>query len=171
MAVDLPDNAIITENPFRVIYPGQDRFTGRYSGKTHVYGTDAAYFQGRAVIEAQDGDPSVVEQPGRLPGAVHTRTLRADRGGWITAIDARKIGLAAMQLGAGRRTADDSIDHGAGITLSAKTGGEVRKGDVLAVLHFNDPPAAGGAAALAGGAYRIGGRPPRPQPLILEEIG
>lgn len=123
------------------------------------------------MIEAQDGDPSVVEQPGRLPGAAHSQTLRADRSGWITAIDARKIGLAAMQLGAGRRTADDSIDHGAGITLSAKTGGEVRKGDVLAVLHFNDPPAAGGAAALAGGAYRIGGSPPRPQPLILEEIG
>lgn len=123
------------------------------------------------MIEAHDGDPSVVDHPEKLPGAVHSRKLRADRGGWITAIDARKIGLAAMHLGAGRRTADDSIDHGAGITLSAKTGDAVRKGDALAALHFNDPLTAGGAADLAGGAYRIAGRPPRPQPLILEEIG
>lgn len=123
------------------------------------------------MVEAQGGDPSAVDNPKRLPAAAHSRKLRADRGGYTAAIDARQIGLAAMHLGAGRRTAADSIDHGVGITLYAKAGDPVRRGDVLAALHFNDPETADGAAALAEGAYRLADRPPRPRPLVLEEIG
>lgn len=120
---------------------------------------------------AQGGDPSAVEKPEQLPAAAHSRPLRADRDGYTAAIDAREIGLAAMHLGAGRRTAADSIDHGVGITLCSKVGDPVRRGGVLAVLHFNDPETADGAAALAGGAYRLADSPPRPRPLVLEEIG
>ena len=123
------------------------------------------------MIEAQGGDPSVVEEPERLPGAAHSRRLRADRDGYAAAIDARGIGLAAMRLGAGRQTADGVIDHGAGITLSAKVGDPVRRGDVLATLRFNDPGTADGAAALVSEAYRLADYPPEPRPLILEEVG
>ena len=92
-------------------------------------------------------------------------------GRYAAAIDARGIGLAAMRLGAGRQTADGVIDHGAGITLSAKVGDPVRRGDVLATLRFNDPGTADGAAALVSEAYRLADYPPEPRPLILEEVG
>ena len=125
----------------------------------------------REMIEAQGGDGSVVEDHEGLPGAAYARRLRADRDGYVEAIDAREIGLAAMRLGAGRETLDDTIDHGVGITLSAKVGDAVRHGDVLATLRFNDHRQVEGAAERATAAYRLASYPPAPRPLILEEVG
>ncbi|MDE0136948.1 MAG: thymidine phosphorylase [bacterium] len=123
------------------------------------------------MIRAQGGDPRVVEQPERLPGASHARRIRSTDGGYVTSIDARGIGLAAMSLGAGRETMEDRIDHGVGITLSAKVGDEVRRGDVLATLRFNDPGLADRASALVERAYVIGALAPDVRPLILETVG
>ena len=125
----------------------------------------------REMIKAQGGDRSVVDEPERLPGAAHSRRLRADQEGYLRGIDARAIGLAAMRLGAGRRTTGDSIDHGAGITLTAKVGDFVRRGDILATLRFNDQRSVEEAADRVIDAYQIGPYPYAPLPLILEEIG
>ena len=122
------------------------------------------------MIKAQGGDPRVVEQPERLPSAAHARRIRATGQGYVTSIDARAIGLAAMSLGAGRQTMEDRIDHGVGITLSAKVGDEVRRGDVLATLRFNDPGLATRASSLVERAYAIGGLEPDQRPLILETV-
>ena len=123
------------------------------------------------MIKAQGGDPRVVDQPERLPGAAHARRIRTTGQGYVTSIDARAIGLAAMSLGAGRQTMEDRIDHGVGITLSAKVGDEVRRGDVLATLRFNDPGLATRASSLVERAYVIGGLEPDRRPLILESVG
>lgn len=123
------------------------------------------------MIKAQGGDPRVVAQPERLPGAAHARRIRTTEGGYVTSIDARGIGLAAMSLGAGRETMEDRIDHGVGITLSAKVGDEVRPGDVLATLRFNDPGLATRASAFVERAYVIGALAPDVRPLILETVG
>ena len=125
----------------------------------------------KEMVEAQGGDGSVVDEPEGLPGAARARRLRADREGYVAAIDARGIGLAAMRLGAGRETLGDTIDHGVGITLSARVGDEVRPGDVLATLRFNDHRPLDGAARLVTDAYRLDLYPPDPRSLILEEIG
>ena len=125
----------------------------------------------KEMIVAQGGDDSLVDEPERLPGAEHARRLRADRDGYVSAIEAREIGLAAMRLGAGRQTVDDTIDHGAGITLSAKPGDAVRRGDVLATLRFNDPRHVDAATRRVTDAYRLDSRPPSRGPLVLEEIG
>ena len=122
------------------------------------------------MIKAQGGDPRVVERPERLPGAAHARRIRTTGQGYVTSIDARDIGLAAMSLGAGRETMEDRIDHGVGITLSAKVGDEVRRGDVLATLRFNDPGLATRASGLVERAYVIGSLEPDQRPLILETI-
>lgn len=122
------------------------------------------------MIKAQGGDPRVVEQPERLPSAAHARRIRTTSDGYVTSIDARNIGLAAMSLGAGRQTMEDRIDHGVGVTLSAKVGDEVRRGDVLATLRFNDPRLAGRASDLVERAYAIGDLEPAKQPPILETV-
>ena len=122
------------------------------------------------MIKAQGGDPRVVEDPERLPGGRHARRIRAREAGYVTSIDARDIGLAAMSLGAGRLTIDDRIDHGAGVTLLAKVGDEVRSGDVTAILRFNDAARADRARDLVERAYVIGGAKPDPQQLIIERV-
>jgi pyrimidine-nucleoside phosphorylase len=124
----------------------------------------------RRMIEAQGGDGSVVDRPETLPAAAHARRLRAERDGYVASIDARRIGVAAMQLGAGRRTMTDTIDHAVGITMSAKVGSAVARGDVLATLRFNDPRNVEAAAARLSRAYTLAARPPEERPLILEEV-
>ncbi|MDE0168205.1 MAG: thymidine phosphorylase [bacterium] len=125
----------------------------------------------RRMIEAQGGDGSVVDRPETLPAAARARRLRAERDGYVASIDARRIGVAAMQLGAGRRTMTDTVDHAAGITMSAKVGSAVARGDVLATLRFNDARNVEAAAARVSRAYTLAGRPPEERPLILEEVG
>ena len=121
------------------------------------------------MIKAQGGDPRVVEEPGRLPQAAHTRRIRAWDTGYVTSINTRDIGLAALSLGAGRLTMQDQIDQGVGLTLSAKAGDSVTEGDVLVSLRFNQLSGADRAADLVRQAYTIGALPPDPRPLIIEE--
>ncbi len=89
------------------------------------------------LIRAQGGDESVVRYPERLPKARYTQTIHAERSGYVTHIDAEMLGVAAMQLGAGRATKEDVIDVSVGIVLQKKVGDYVNKGEVLAVLHMN----------------------------------
>lgn len=137
----------------------------------HAIRSGSALEKLERMIEAQGGDPSVVEQPDRLPVAAYSRRVKADREGYVVAIQAKEIGLAAMGLGAGRQTVDDDIDHSAGITLSVKVGDAVTHGDVLATLHFNDDRNVGTVSARAMEAFRIGSAAPDPGSLILDEIG
>jgi pyrimidine-nucleoside phosphorylase len=89
-------------------------------------------------IVAQGGAPSVMEDPPPLPAASIVRPLLAPRSGVVSAIDAKAVGLAAVELGAGRAVKGASIDHAVGIVLRAKVGDEVRAGDVLLTIHAGD---------------------------------
>src|SRR5947208_3006689 len=66
------------------------------------------------LIEAQGGDPSVVDNPSQLPQPKLVRKARADRSGVLTAFDAELVGLAAVELGAGRPRKEDVVDPAAG---------------------------------------------------------
>ncbi|MBA2173804.1 pyrimidine-nucleoside phosphorylase [Halobacillus locisalis] len=92
----------------------------------------------RTLIEAQGGDVSMIDDLDKLPKAKHDIEVTADKGGFVSAIDAESIGIAAMYLGAGRATKDDEINHGVGITLKKKIGDPVEAGEALVVLHSDD---------------------------------
>ena len=147
---------------------GFDRSASRVE---HAIESGAGLDRLKQMIEAQGGDASVVDEPETLPAAAHARRLRAERDGYVAGIEARQIGVAAMRLGAGRETITDSVDHAAGITLSAKVGTAVSRGDVLATLRFNDIRNVDEAAARVSGAFRIAAQPPAEGRLILEEVG
>jgi pyrimidine-nucleoside phosphorylase len=90
----------------------------------------------RAIIEHQGGNPRVVDDYALLPSAPDRTTVAALRPGFVAAIEAERVGRAAVALGAGRGKLDDVIDHGVGITVLAPPGSEVRRGDaVLEVRH------------------------------------
>ena len=122
------------------------------------------------VIEAQGGDPRVVEEPELLPQPGHRIHVPALRDGIVTRCDARTIGLAATRLGAGRERKEDTIDPAVGITVLAKMGDEVAAGEPLAAISWNDAGRLESATALLETAWEIGDEAPPPAPLVLEEI-
>ena len=58
--------------------------------------------------------------------------------GYVTSLNAEKIGVTSVHLGAGRIKKEDSIDKTVGIVLNKKTGDKVAKGDVIATLYTNN---------------------------------
>ena len=84
---------------------------------------------------------------------------------------AEQIGLAAMQLGAGRQKKEDPIDMLAGIRLCRKVGEAVRRGDPVAVLYTSDEARLENAEARILSAIRYDENPPVLRPHILGVIG
>ena len=87
------------------------------------------------LIIAQGGDPAVLDQTDRLPQPAQKIEVTSRVSGYVSAIDALEVGLAAKVLGAGRKTKDDVIDHSIGIYLKKKIGDKVNPGDPLAVFY------------------------------------
>ena len=90
----------------------------------------------KAFVKAQGGDDRIIEQPELLPDAPYKVEVKSDGEGYIDSIEAEKLGLAAMRLGAGRATKDETIDYAVGITLCKKVGDEIRAGETLAVMSI-----------------------------------
>ena len=113
-------------------------------------------------LKAQGGDPDFT----KLPKASVVVPVKAERGGWITHMDAARVGVSSSLLGAGRMTKDDPIDYAAGIVLEKKTGDYVQTGEVLAWLHTNDENRLTNAEAVFREALTWGEAAPVQQPLI-----
>lgn len=91
----------------------------------------------KTLIEAQGGDSSVVDHPEKLASAPYQIALPALKSGYVSKIIADQIGIAAMQLGAGRATKEDIIDPAVGIVLHKKVGDKVTEGEALLTIHAN----------------------------------
>ncbi|MCD6546206.1 MAG: thymidine phosphorylase [Thermotogae bacterium] len=90
------------------------------------------------LVIAQGGDPKVIENPKRiLPISKDVHEVKSKVSGYVEKIDAEKIGIASMLLGAGRMKKDDKIDHSVGIELLKKIGDEVKEGDPLVRVYFS----------------------------------
>ncbi|WP_226579523.1 pyrimidine-nucleoside phosphorylase [Halobacillus litoralis] len=92
----------------------------------------------RTLVESQGGDVAMIDDLNQLPKAAYEIEVKADKDGYVSAIDAESIGIAAMYLGAGRATKDDQINHGVGISLKKKIGDPVKAGEALVVLISDD---------------------------------
>lgn len=87
------------------------------------------------IVTAQGGDPAFIDRLDLLPQAAVKRPVAALRSGFVSSIDAKGIGLAAMHLGAGRRTKEDVIDLSVGLVLDIKTGDAVNAGRQIATVY------------------------------------
>lgn len=92
----------------------------------------------REMAEAQGGNPEWIDNPELFPKAEYSFEIKAGCDGYIKSMDAEKIGVASLLLGAGRNKKSDVLDFSAGIILKAKTGDKVAKGDTVATLYAND---------------------------------
>jgi pyrimidine-nucleoside phosphorylase len=92
----------------------------------------------RKLVIAQKGDVSFVDDPTRLAHAAITETVVAPADGYIMEIHARKVGEAAITLGAGRTKKGDAIDPAVGILVHAKVGDKLVKGQPVFTIHANN---------------------------------
>ncbi len=117
-------------------------------------------------LEAQGGatDEAAIER------APIVREVKAERAGSVESLDAIRVGMAALHLGAGRRVKTDTIDHAVGIVCRRKRGDAVEAGDVLAEVHARDEARADTGVPEVAGAYAIGDHPPRAHDVLLEVI-
>jgi pyrimidine-nucleoside phosphorylase len=121
----------------------------------------------RRWIAAQGGDPDEAV----LPTAPIIRQVVVEREGFVQAIGAVDVGVAALHLGAGRRTKEDAIDHAVGVRCLAKRGDRVVAGQTVAEIHARDDEGAERAAAEVLAAYTFAEQPPAERPIVLETIG
>jgi pyrimidine-nucleoside phosphorylase len=92
----------------------------------------------RALVEAQGGDVSYIDDPGRLPRARLIETTPSPNTGYLKEINARIYGTTAVYLGAGRSKKEDKIDHAVGITVHHKVGDWIEAGQPLFTIYAND---------------------------------
>ncbi len=116
----------------------------------------------RRVVAAQGGNPDVCDDPaGVLPRAARIVPIPAPRSGVIHGVEADAVGMAALVLGAGRRTKDDVLDPAAGLVMTCARTDRVDAGQPLAMLHTNLPdgdPRVADATARFLAAVHIGDR-------------
>jgi len=117
-------------------------------------------------IRAQGGDPAL----DALPRAPVVREVVAPRAGIVTRLAALPIGIASLELGGGRRTKDDEIDHAVGVVCSAKRGQTVEAGQVLADVHARDEDSAARGVESVQAAYEISDEPPRSHHGIVLDV-
>ena len=120
----------------------------------------------RAMVRAQGGDPDAP-----LPRAVYTQVLPAPASGWLTGLDALKVGIAAWRLGAGRARKEDDVSASAGIICLAKPGDRVQAGQPLLELRADEQQRFGPALAARDGAAAISADgPPAPVSPVIETV-
>lgn len=131
----------------------------------------AGYKKLKEVIQAQGGDPRVLDKFELLPNATGVREIPSPRSGWISGIDAEYIGMASQMIGAGRDRKEDSIDPAVGVIVEAKIGHKIDAGAVLCRIYYTTEDRLEDAAQLVEDAFRISQHPPDERNLILEVVG
>ncbi|MGH7531250.1 MAG: thymidine phosphorylase [Gemmatimonadales bacterium] len=123
------------------------------------------------IIDAQGGNPKVIEDPSVLPQAQAVDVYTAPRTGVIQRVEPRAIGRAIMALGGGRRTAEDTIDPTVGFVITVKPGDKVLEGEPIASVFATDADGVRAACAALDDAITIGDKLlEKPLPLVSHRV-
>ncbi len=137
---------------------------------------EAALKDGRAarkfqeIIEAQGGNPAVVDDPGILPTADHVEVFAAPRAGTVLEVAPRPIGRCIVQMGGGRQRVEDTVDPTVGLVITARPGQQVAQGEPLASIYARDVDGLALARRTLEQAIRIGDGTAAPLPLIAARL-
>lgn len=130
----------------------------------------SGYRKFKDVIQAQGGNPQVLDRFDLLPNATGAREISTSRGGYISAIDAELIGQASSMIGAGRNTKEDSIDPAVGVILEVKVGQKIEASSILCRIYHTQEENLDEAADLVEDAFKISQQPVEERDLILEVV-
>jgi pyrimidine-nucleoside phosphorylase len=118
-----------------------------------------------AMLAAQGGRLS----EGLAVAAVR-QALRTDADGYVESIDALEVGLASLELGAGRARKEDRVDPAAGLVIEAQVGARVRVGDPLAIVHARSKELVERVTPRLQKAWRLTNREVRRPPHVLARV-
>lgn len=122
----------------------------------------------RVLVEAQGGDVSYVDETSKFPRAPFIEVVPSPRSGYLSQIQARMIGEAAVVLGAGRARKGDPIDHAVGLMIHHKVGDQVESGEPLFTIHANDQEKLEEARQAVLSAHHFSEEPVERLPLFYE---
>lgn len=89
------------------------------------------------IVEEQGGDPRVISDPESYTSASFTASVKSEKSGIITAMDAYSMGMVSVELGAGRKAIEDTVDAAAGFLLHKKIGDSIEKDETFATIYTN----------------------------------
>ncbi|RIK28582.1 MAG: thymidine phosphorylase [Anaerolineae bacterium] len=126
----------------------------------------SAFEKFRALVKAQGGDVSYVDDPSKFPLAKYVEVVESPLDGSLSQIGARSVGEASVILGGGRAKKSDAIDHAVGIVVHRKVGDKVHKDDPLFTIHANDESKFAEARAMILAAHKFSADDVQPLPLF-----
>lgn len=103
-----------------------------------ILASGKAYSKFLQMVKEHNGSVEYVEDYTNLKRAKYSRTITAKETGYITMLDAFGFGIANVELGGGRKKADDRIDYLSGIVLNRKCGDEVKHGDAICEIFAEE---------------------------------
>ncbi len=118
------------------------------------------------MVEAQGGNPRVIDNTSLLPQAAWQQVIESPSEGFVTGVNAKTVGRASMALGAGREIVDSRIDPSVGILLNKKIGDRVEKGEPLCTVFYNQPARFESVRQPLLAAFAISSDRVEPPPLI-----
>jgi thymidine phosphorylase len=117
------------------------------------------------MLAAQGGDLAK-----GLPVAAVQRALAAPSDGYVESIDALAVGLACLELGAGRARKEDMVDPAAGLVIEAPVGAQVRAGDPLVTVHARSDELVERVRSRLEKAWRLSDSPVTRPPHVLARV-
>jgi pyrimidine-nucleoside phosphorylase len=133
-------------------------------------GTGRAAEKMQAIIEAQGGNPGVVDDPAVLPQASHVELFPAPRRGFVAKVEPRTIGRGIIALGGGRTKIEDRVDPSVGFVITAKPGDWVEAGEPLATVFASDRSGIESGRATLRAAIVIADEADPPLPLVSHRV-
>jgi len=133
-------------------------------------GTGRAAEQFARIIEAQGGNPGVVEDPAVLPQARECEIFTAPRRGFVARVEPKTIGRGIVALGGGRATMEDQIDPSVGFVITARPGDWVELGEPLATVFAHDRAGVETGRQALRSAIQIADEADPPLPLVSHRV-
>lgn len=119
------------------------------------------------MIKAQGGSAPWLEDPSKYPMPKHVRKLPAPKRGYVHNINSGMIARAVQILST---TKTGKIDPYVGVTEIKKIGTQVKQGEPLLMIHYNDETNLDSAIDYLRNAYRLAPRRPNPSPVVVERV-
>ncbi|MCH8929045.1 MAG: thymidine phosphorylase [Candidatus Marinimicrobia bacterium] len=147
-----------------------DSIDEAYSTLKSLLQNGSAFDKFVKLVEAQNGDSSLLYDPDKYPAPKHSASVTADSTGFVESLDPYALGTASVSLGAGRLKQDDSLDNNAGIILHYKIGDSLNEGDILADVYSDSEEKLSSQLLNVKNAFEIGDAENAPPDLIKEVI-
>jgi pyrimidine-nucleoside phosphorylase len=152
-----------------LVLAGKEKNVSKAKLRLHkLIKTKEAFLKMAQIIRCQGGNPEVLDDPSLLPIAQKRTTVSAKKNGFVTSVDAKQIGNAAMILGAGRLTKGQEIFQEVGIRLLKRPGDQVSKGDTIAIIHSRENYGLKDAQTMAESAIEISETYSKKAPLVIK---